>query len=106
MIDSTCKSNQLQENCMIHTKDHTTGYLFDPWDHLGPKRRKLLEQSWAGLFREHILQELPVNKIARYFTEGFGRPTKEFYMVLGVIILQQSLDFPDETVCQLAFNEQ
>ncbi len=92
---------------MIHTKDHHTGYLFDPWDHLGPKRRKLLEQSWAGLFREHILLELPVHKIARYFTEGFGRPTKELYMALGVIILQQSLDLTDdETICQLAFNEQ
>ena len=92
---------------MIHTKDHKTGYLFDPWDHLGPKRRKLMEQSWAGLFREHILQELPVNKIAPYFTEGFGRPTKELYMALGVIILQQSLDLTDdETLCQLAFSEQ
>ncbi|MEA2014723.1 MAG: transposase [Thermodesulfobacteriota bacterium] len=92
---------------MIHTKDHKTGYLFDPWDHLGPKRRKLLEQSWAGLFREHILQDLPVNKIARYFTEGFGRPTKELYMALGVIILQQAHDITDdETLCQLAFSEQ
>jgi len=92
---------------MIHTKDHKTGYLFDPWDHLGPKRRKLMEQSWAGLFREHILQELPVNKIAPYFTEGFGRPTKELYMALGVVVLQQSLDLTDtETLYQLAFNEQ
>ena len=92
---------------MIHTKDHKTGYLFDPWDHMGPKRRKLMEQSWAGLFREHILQDLPVNKIVRYFTEGFGRPTKELYIALGVIILQQAHDFTDdETLCQLAFNEQ
>ncbi|MDO9515301.1 MAG: transposase, partial [Syntrophales bacterium] len=92
---------------MIHTKDHKTGYLFDPWDHLGPKRRKLMEQSWAGLFREHILQELPVHKIARYFTEGFGRPTKELYMALGAIILQQAHDLTDdETLCQLAFSEQ
>ena len=107
IVDSTCNINTLQENCMIHTKDHKTGYLFDPWDHLGPKRRKLMEQSWAGLFREHILQELPVNKIAPYFTEGFGRPTKELYMALGVIILQQAHDITDEeTLCQLAFSEQ
>jgi len=105
IVDSICNINALQENCMIHTKDHKTGYLFDPWDHLGPKRRKLMEQSWAGLFREHILQELPVNKIAPYFTEGFGRPTKELYMALGVVVLQQSLDLTDtETLYQLAFN--
>ncbi len=30
-----------------------------------------------GKIKENILRELPVNKIARYFTEGFGRPTKE-----------------------------
>lgn len=107
VVDSACNINTLQENCMIRTKDHATGYLFDPWDHLGPKRRKLMEQSWAGLFREHILRELPVNKIAPYFTEGFGRPTKELYMALGVIILQQAHDITDdETLCQLAFNEQ
>lgn len=107
MLSSACNINTLQEKHMIHTKDHKTGYLFDPWDHLGPKRRKLMEQSWAGLFREYILQELPVNKIAPYFTKGFGRPTKELYMALGVIILQQAHDLTDdETLCQLAFSEQ
>jgi len=107
MVYFICKYSRLQEKCMIHTKDHHTGYLFDPWGHMGPKKRKLLEQSWAGLFREHILLELPVHKIARHFTDGFGRPTKELYMVLGVIILQQSLDLTDnETICQLAFNDQ
>jgi len=107
IVDSFCNINTLQEKYMIHTKDHKTGYLFDPWDYMGPKRRKLMEQSWAGLFREYILQELPVNKIAPYFTEGFGRPTKELYMALGVIILQQAHDLTDdETLCQLAFSEQ
>lgn len=107
MLGSVCNINSLQEECMIYTKDHKTGYLFDPWDHMGPKRRKLMEQSWAGLFREHMLRELPVNKIAPYFTEEFGRPTKELYMALGVIILQQAHDLTDdETICQLAFSEQ
>ena len=35
---------------MIYTKDHKTVSLFDPWEHLGPKRRKLMEESWGGLF--------------------------------------------------------
>ncbi len=26
--------------------------MFDPWEHLGPKRRRLLELSWASVFRE------------------------------------------------------
>ena len=90
---------------MIHTRDHQTTYLFDPWDYLGPKRKKLLSESWAGLFREHILSELPVHKLARSFNEDLGRPTKELYTALGLLILQQMHDLTDEeAVDQLAFN--
>lgn len=92
---------------MIHTKDHKTLPLFDPWDFLGPKRRKLMEESWAGLFRKHILNELPVSKLRPFFTAGFGRPTKELYSIIGAIVLQQMHDLSDEqTVYQLAFNQQ
>ena len=92
---------------MIHVRDHKTPYLIDPWDYLGPKRRKLLDRSWAGLFREHILPSLPVSKIASCYTEGFGRPTKELYAALGSLILQQMHDLTDEeTVTQFSFNLQ
>ena len=90
---------------MIHTRDHQTSYLFDPWDYLGPKRKKLLTESWAGVFQEHILRELPVHKIAPYFSEGCGRPTKELYAALGGLILQQMHDLTDEeTVDEFSFN--
>lgn len=92
---------------MIHTKDHKTIPMFDPWKFLGPKRRKLMDQSWAGLFRKHILNELPVGKLRPFFTAGFGRPTKELYSIVGVIVLQQMQDLSDEeTVYQIAFNQQ
>ena len=90
---------------MIHTRDHQTSYLLDPWDYLGPKRKKLLTESWAGVFQEHILRELPVDKIAPYFSEGCGRPTKELYAALGSLILQQMHDLTDEeTVDEFSFN--
>jgi hypothetical protein len=92
---------------MIHSRDHKTPYLIDPWNYLGPKRRKLLDDSWAGLFREHILSELPVHKIASCYTDGFGRPTKEIFAALGALILQQMHDLTDEeTVSQFSFNLQ
>lgn len=92
---------------MINVKDHKTGYLFDPWEFLGPKRRKLMDESWAGLFREKILCELPVPQFAKAFSEIYGRPTKELYAILGGIILQQMHDLSDEeTVNQFAFNLQ
>jgi len=92
---------------MFNARDRQTGYLFDPWGHFGPKLRKLLEESWAGLFREEILCELPVEKMAPFYTADFGRPTKELYAVMGAIIIQQAQDLSDEeTVYQLAFNQQ
>jgi hypothetical protein len=99
--------NNIGDYLMIHTRDHKTAYMFDPWEYLGPKRRKLLDNSWAGLFREHILAELPVSRLASYYTEDFGRPTKELYAALGALILQQMHDLTDEqTVSQFSFNLQ
>lgn len=92
---------------MIRVKNHKQRNLFDPWSFLGPKRRQLLDQSWAGLFQKEILCELPVDRIAPFFADGFGRPTKELYSVLGVLLLQQTRDLTDEeTINELAFNTQ
>jgi hypothetical protein len=92
---------------MIHIKNQKQSELFDPWAFLGPKRRKLLDQSWAGLFQKELLDELPVGKLIPFFTHGFGRPTKELYTALGALLLQQAHDLTDEeTVNQVAFNTQ
>jgi len=92
---------------MIRIKNHKQQELFDPWSFLSPKRRKLLDQSWAGLFREELLCELPVNEFASNFKEDFGRPTKELHTALGALLIQQTQDVTDEeTVNQLAFDTQ
>src|SRR4030065_610286 len=100
-----CKIKRLPGDSMFHARDCKTGSLFDKWAHMGPKRRKLLEDSWAGLFRKEILPELPVEKLAPAFNEFNGRPTKEMYTTLSVLIFQQMFDLTDEeTVRQLAFS--
>jgi len=92
---------------MIHTKDHKTLNMFEPFAHLGPKRLKLMEQSWAKLFRDEILPDLPVHKVAKHYDPLKGRPTKELYAMLGSMILQEMQDLTDlETVQQFAFNIQ
>jgi hypothetical protein len=89
---------------MFFARDCKTGSLFDKWDYMGPKRRKLLEDSWAGLFRREILPELPVDKLAPSFHENFGRPTKEVYTTLGALIFQQMFNTTDdETVGAVGF---
>jgi Transposase DDE domain/Transposase domain (DUF772) len=92
---------------MINVKNPNQLNIFDPWAFLTPKRRKMLDNGWPGLFREHILPSIPVNKVAQYFDETFGRPTKEFYAMIGALILQQAFDLTDEeTIQQYAFNIQ
>jgi hypothetical protein len=92
---------------MIHIKNHRQKDLFDPWSFLSPKRRELLDNSWAGLFKKELLCELPVSKVAPFFNDDFGRPTKELHTVLAALLLQQTHDLTDEeTVNQLAFNIQ
>ena len=92
---------------MIRFNGHKQQQLFDPWGHISPKRRQRLEHSWPGLFREHILPQLPVREFAPFFNPRFGRPTKDISTVMGLLILQQTLDLDDEeTVDQLAYNLQ
>jgi len=66
VVEYLCKFNYLQGKHMFHIKDRKTGQLFDQWRYLGPKRRKLLDESWAGLFREKILSELPVERMSPF----------------------------------------
>jgi len=92
---------------MIRIKDHKQQQLFDPWSFLSPKRRQMLDEDWPGLFREHLLEELPVEEITRHFSEGFGRPTKELHTVLGILLLQQAMDLNDQAAIeQFCFNIQ
>ena len=79
--------------------------MFDRWSYFGDKRRRLMEQSWAGVFRNHLLVELPVDDLCRHLDERMGRPSKDLHVVIGVLLLQQLHDLSDaETVEALAFN--
>ncbi len=60
----------LKVKAMIHTRDHQTGYLIDPWDYLGPKRKKLL--SLGYLFYGLVYFGFAVNKSPQMFWFLFG----------------------------------
>ena len=90
---------------MLTLRDRRTGELFDRWSDLGEKRRRLLERSWAGVFRDHLLVKLPVDDLCRHFDKRMGRPSKDLHVVIGVLLLQQLHDLSDAaTVEALAFN--
>jgi hypothetical protein len=90
---------------MIYVKDHKQRDMFNPFAHLGTKRLAVLESSWAHLFREEVLHNLPAEKLFRFYNEFKGRKTKELYAMLGLVLIQQMEDCTDEqAVQQFAFN--
>jgi len=68
---------------MFYVKGHKQGNIFDPWEHLGPRRRKMPEKSWAGFFRTRTLPTLPVESLRKYYHNWNGCPTKELYIHQG-----------------------
>ena len=81
---------------MFHVKDNKQGYIFDPFEYLGPKRLSELKNSWAEIFRSEILPALPVESLRKYYHDKNGRPSKEMYSMIGLMILQQMHDLTDE----------
>ena len=108
LFDMDNQNNQeVKANIMLNIKNPNQLNIFDPWEFLTPKRRRMLDDGWPGLFREHILPTIPVGKVTKYFNETFGRPTKELYGALGALVLQQSFDLTDEEAAQqYSFNIQ
>jgi hypothetical protein len=74
--------------------------LFDRWSSLGDKRRSLLELSWAGVFRDHLLAALPVDDFCRHLDERLDRPTKDLHIVIGALLLQQLPDLSDAVTAE------
>lgn len=62
---------------MINIKDNSQKDLIDSWSFLSPKHRKLLDETWAGLFQMEILCELPIYKLVSFFNDDLGRITKD-----------------------------
>lgn len=92
----------------IKNRDNLTFEGMDPWETHVPKRKlQLLKNSWAEVFRNHVLSQLPVNRLMKHFSKTMGRPTKELTAMAGACVLQQFFDLTDEeTRNQLAFNQQ
>lgn len=82
----------------MRIKDHKQRDLFDPWRFLSPKRRRLLDESRPGLFRQNLLDEMPVKQISPFFCEDFGWLGKEwtdqFILLLFILEIILILLFP------------
>lgn len=57
------------------------------------------------MFRDHLLDDLPIDELLPHFDDRLGRPSKDLHIVIGVLLLQQLHDLSDAaTVEALAFN--
>ncbi len=95
---------------MIKIRPRNISYFkgMEPWrGRLNKKKIELLQKSWAGVFKDHILQTLPIEEVSKQYSSSMGCPSKDLVTVIGACVLQQIFDFTDvETRDQLAFNEQ
>ena len=41
---------------MFQIDDNQQGFLIDPFDYLGSKRKELLESGWSKLFRNDLIK--------------------------------------------------
>ena len=95
---------------MINIKDRDQLEIpgMETWRSMYSERKlKLLVNSWSGVFREDVLPLLYSEKLVELYSEKMGRPSKEIYSLAGAVVLQQFFDLTDdETVSELAFNQQ
>jgi hypothetical protein len=69
--------------------------LFDDfethWIHtqLDPSALRSLNEGWQGVFRRIALKCLPAPEIALQFSAAFGRPTKEIYSMIGLLVIME-----------------
>jgi hypothetical protein len=68
--------------------------LFDSFDNiLTEKTRTHLEDGWQGVFRNVILELMPVEQISQHFNPTLGRPTKEMYSMAGLLLIKEFMNW-------------
>ncbi len=80
--------------------------LFDPFSTvLTEQTRKRLLDGWPGVFRNVILELMPVEAVSRKFHRTMGRPTKELYSMAGLLLIKEFMNWTkQETLDAYSFN--
>jgi len=80
--------------------------LFDPFSSvLTEQTRKRLLDGWPGVFRNVILELMPVEAVSRNFHQTMGRPTKELYSMAGLLLIKEFMNWTkQEALDAYSFN--
>lgn len=85
---------------MRYVNDPRQSRLFDIFEGvLSPLAYKELLAGWQHLFRQTILDLMPVDTVKKHFDPVLGQPTKELYSMCGLIFL---MEFKDWTAAEAA----
>jgi hypothetical protein len=81
------------------------GSLFQAEFLVTPRKARLLQRSWAEVFRNQALPLIDEHRFAPLYSPDNGRPNRAVQTVLGVHILKEMGDLTDEEALeQLEFN--
>jgi len=68
--------------------------LIDSFENiLSPLAYKQLTAGWQNLFRETVLELMPVAALKKHFDPTFGQPTKELYSMCGLVFITEFMDW-------------
>jgi hypothetical protein len=63
--------------------------LFDPFEGvLGPMGRRMIDKGWQGLFREALLEQMPVAQLSKQLKDD-GRPTFELHAIIALLLIRE-----------------
>jgi len=86
---------------MQHFNDPRQNRLFDVYEGiLSPLAYRQLLGGWQHVFRETILQLMPVDTVKAHFDPAFGQPTKELYSMCGLIFIMEFKNWTAEEAAQ------
>ena len=79
---------------MQYLNDPRQTRLIDPFENiLSPLAYKQLKVGWQHLFRETVLELMPVEALKKHFDPTFGQPTKELYSMCGLVFITEFMDW-------------
>jgi hypothetical protein len=64
--------------------------LFDPFEGvIGPMGRKMIDNGWQGLFRQVLLEQMPVALMGEGLSDSQGRPTVELHAITALLLIRE-----------------
>ena len=70
--------------------DPTQQRLFDPFEGVISRTGwKQIEDGWQSLFREVVLEQMPVQRIANGMSDSEGRPSVELHSIIGLLMIRE-----------------